>query len=546
MPESTHAHAPPHGWWFVRPLAALLLLLGEYLAVSFFFDAWVLFERADDFAAVGLVGMLGPIVVAFATALWLLGGRELSGVVRRSVQVEDAPWFPLLLLHLMCFAAFFGASAQVFGVTAPGAGLGLWVPLWVLLGAATFLSWLPVAIGRLHLGRLFRQLALPLTLAALLGLLAWGAGIVTLELWGPLSGATLNAVVSLLELFVAPVVYDPSDATVGTEGFWVIVAPVCSGYEGIGLVLAFLTAYLVVFRDRFRFPHVLLLIPIALVAVWSLNVVRIVSLILVGHYWSPELAIGSFHSKAGWVFFCAVALGTVWTSERVKWFARDPHAPRKQTRNPSGPFLLPLLAVVATALVTGLATEGFDYLYPVRIGVAITVLAWFRRDYVEGLRAQLDGRSFWSWQAVGIGVLVYVVWVALWSLGHSGADATPLALSEMSAHAAFIWILARVFGSIVIIPIVEELAFRGFLLRRLSAKDFTKVPYDAARWPEVLVSSLAFAVLHQQWIAGFCAGVGFALALRRRGALSDAVLAHMTTNALIGAQVLIRGDWSLW
>ena len=98
----------------------------------------------------------------------------------------------------------------------------------------------------------------------------------------------------------------------------------------------------------------------------------------------------------------------------------------------------------------------------------------------------------------------------------------------------------------MVAPIVEELAFRGFLLRRLIASDFTKVPYDKWHWPAVLISSLAFAAAHQQWIGGFAAGVLYAYAQKRRGLLSDAIVAHAVTNALIAIQVLFAGHWSLW
>lgn len=547
LPDSSQARVPPPAQSFARPIAAVILLIAEYLAISFSFDAQALLERAGDWAAVGFVGMLGPIAFAFATALWLLGGAELRSVVQRSAHIGETAWFPALLVQLVCFVAFFGLTAHIFGGNAlPNGPLVLWIALWVLGGAATFLSWLSVAMGRLRLGALLRELAVPIALAGLLGLLAWGAGIITLELWEPLGELTLNWVAALLEVFVYPIVFDPTVAVVGTENFWVTVAPVCSGYEGIGLVVAFLTAYLVIFRERFRFPRVLLLLPAAIFAVWLLNVIRIVTLILVGHWWSPEIAIGSFHSKAGWVFFCAVALGTVWLSQRMPWFARDPNTPRTRVTNPSAPFLLPLLAVVATVLVTGLFVGDFDYFYPVRVGVAITALAWFRKDYVAGLRNHLNGRRIWSWQAAGIGTVAYVVWVASWSFGASVEEAPPAALAQLSGPAAFIWIAARVFGSSVTVPIIEELAFRGFLLRRLIARDFTSVPYDMLRWPAILISSLAFAAVDQQWVAGFIAGVAYALAQGRRGMLSDAIIAHAVTNALIAAQVLLAGHWSLW
>lgn len=545
MPES-QAHPPVHARWFLRPFSALILLIVEYLTISFFFDASPLLERADDWAAVGLAGMLGPIAVAFATALWLLGGTQLRGVVQRSAQIEDAPWFPALLVHLVCFAALFGLSAQVFGGTLPDSSTGMWIVLWALSALATFISWLPVAFGRIRVIAMLRELSVPIMLAAMLGLLAWGAGIVTLELWAPMSTVTLNAVAALLEVFVTPIVYDPTEAAVGTEYFWVTIAPVCSGYEGIGLVIAFLTAYLVVFRERFRFPRVLLLVPIAIAGVWTLNVVRIVALIMVGDLWSPDVAVGSFHSKAGWIFFCAVALGTVWVSEHVSWFARDPQRTKTRAVNPSAPFLLPLLCVVATALITGLVAEGFDYLYPLRVGVGITALVWFRRDYAAGLRQHLRGRSIWSWQAIAIGVGVYAVWILFWGLGHSGVDVEPAALGQLSGAAAFIWIAARIVGSTITVPIIEELAFRGFLLRRLIARDFTKVSYQTFRTSAVILSSLAFAAADQQWVAGFLAGVAYAFAMSRRGLLSDAIIAHAVTNALIAAQVLLLGHWSLW
>jgi CAAX prenyl protease-like protein len=104
---------------------------------------------------------------------------------------------------------------------------------------------------------------------------------------------------------------------------------------------------------------------------------------------------------------------------------------------------------------------------------------------------------------------------------------------ELTTPRAAVWIFARVLGSVLVIPIVEELAFRGFLLRRLVAADFTKVPYDRWHWGAVLISWLVFAAVDQQWIGGFAAGFLYAYAQKHRGLLSDAIVAHAVTNALI-------------
>jgi len=496
------------------------------------------------------MGLVGPAVIAFGTALWILGSAKLRAAFTRTVStaLEAPPLLPRVAFHLVCFAGFFAITTLIFGRETPPHGPPeFWMLLWLLGGAATLLSLVPVAAGGLKLLPVLHELAVPLALAGLLAVVAWGAGWATLGLWEPLGRVTLDAVAALLGVLLSPIYFDPTEAAVGTEEFWVRVAPICSGYESIGLIIVFLSAYLVVFRERFRFPRVLLLLPAAILAVWLLNVVRIVMLILVGHAGYPDIAMDGFHSKAGWLFFCAVALGAVWFSQRVRWFAADPDAPHRDVINPSAPFLLPLLAVVATALVTGMFVHEFDYLYPLRVGVGLLVLAWYRNDYVAGLRYHLRGRSVVSWHAVGIGIAVYVLWIGASALtGPYSSEAAPEELLELGTPLVGVWIIARVLGSILVVPIVEELAFRGFLLRRVISSDFTKVPYDRWHWPAVLISSLAFAAVDQQWIGGFVAGLLYAYAQKRRGLLSDAITAHAVTNALIAIQVLFAGHWSLW
>jgi hypothetical protein len=95
---------------------------------------------------------------------------------------------------------------------------------------------------------------------------------------------------------------------------------------------------------------------------------------------------------------CAAALGAVWFSQRVRWFASDPSIPRGKVINPSAPFLLPLLVAVASALVTGMFIREFDYLYPVPVRVGLMTLVWYRKDYTAGLRYHLRGRSLVSWR----------------------------------------------------------------------------------------------------------------------------------------------------
>ena len=97
----------------------------------------------------------------------------------------------------------------------------------------------------------------------------------------------------------------------------------------------------------------------------------------------------------------------------------------------------------------------------------------------------------------------------------------------------------------LVIPLVEELAFRGFLLPWLVSPDFEKVDPRAWTWPAVILSSLAFGAIHEHWVLGTLAGVAFAAARLYRGRLSDAVLAHALANAVVAAGAL-SGRWGLW
>ena len=116
----------------------------------------------------------------------------------------------------------------------------------------------------------------------------------------------------------------------------------------------------------------------------------------------------------------------------------------------------------------------------------------------------------------------------------------------MSAPIAYGWLAIRVIGAVVTVPIAEELAFRGYLLRKLVNSDFARVEFNSFTMLSFVVSSVLFGMLHQQWLAGVIAGMLFAIAMYRRGAILDAIIAHSTANAMLAAYVLATHQWSLW
>jgi CAAX prenyl protease-like protein len=201
--------------------------------------------------------------------------------------------------------------------------------------------------------------------------------------------------------------------------------------------------------------------------------------------------------------------------------------------------LAPLLTLLAASMLVAALSSGFAALYPLGVLATAAVLWRFRGHY----------RSFdrnVSWQAIAIGVAVFVLWLMLVPPDAESGGILAGRLAEMPVWLAVAWLAFRVIGSVVTVPLAEELAFRGYLLRKLVARDFENVRAGHFTWLSFLGSSLLFGLLHDSWVAGTLAGAGFAIALYRRGQVFDAIIAHMTSNALIAVAVLAFGRWSLW
>jgi len=100
-------------------------------------------------------------------------------------------------------------------------------------------------------------------------------------------------------------------------------------------------------------------------------------------------------------------------------------------------------------------------------------------------------------------------------------------------------------GSVVTVPLAEELAYRGFLMRRLQARDFDSLAYERVGWFPIVASSALFGAAHGAlWLPGSVAGFAYGWIVKRRGQLGEAVAAHMTTNLLLAAVALGLGKWA--
>ncbi len=453
----------------------------------------------------------------------------------------------MVLAQLAAFAVFSWLTIFVFeGHLSSSHFPVFWIGAWVATGLAAGVFWILAAMPANVWIRLARQNSSVVWGGITIIFVSWVLGFATNWAWEPLRGPTFWLVQWLLKAIGQAVVSEPAGFVIGTTQFSVSMYVGCTGYEGIGLIMAFVGAYFWLFRRSLRFPRTFLILPCAILVIWLVNAVRIALLVMVGTYISPQIALGGFHSQVGWLGFIAVALSLVAVTQRMSFFAVTQSVPVDKARapDPTTAYLAPLTAMLAVSMVSGAFSSGFDWLYPARVlGTAAAIWFFWRRSLTWPTLAR-----GWSWGSVGIGVMVFAVWMGLEQVmggSYEGSSITK-SLGEMPAGLAGAWLFFRVLGSVITVPIAEELAFRGYLLRRLISGDFDQVTSPRFTWLSFLVSSVLFGALHGRWLAGTIAGMFYAWAWYRRGRVADAVIAHATTNALIAAAVLMIGKWSLW
>jgi len=528
-----------YGWWTLL----LVLLVGEILTLSMRFDArsltraqgwWAdLLLQAHRLPGLGLVILMASLLVGGRR--WYILLEKLGGS-----SCPEKPAWMWTLGHLVAFGCLAVLSVYVFeGALAASPHPGAVALLWYGLALLTFALWLASALPPSSWCWLLWECKSWLLPGILIGTAAWAAGFLTIQQWDAFGSPTLWAVQGLLRWIYPEVICRMYEGTVGTSAFTVRISARCSGYEGIGLMLVFLASYLWMFRSELRFPHAFLLFPIATAVIWCANVLRITTLVIIGTQGAPAIALGGFHSQAGSLLFAGVALGLVVVTHQLPTFSIKSRS--VVAANPVLPYLAPLLALVAGTMLTGtLLTTTADPLYCCRVVAVLAVLCYFRRE--------LAGLCWsWSWTALGLGAVTFVMWLALDKvMSHNPISTDPWTDMGLSPGWTRAWIVVRLFGSTVTVPLAEELAFRGFLTRRLIAADFQDIPQGTFTWLSFVGSSVLFGALHGRWLAGTLAGMLFALALYRHRRVGDAVLAHACTNGLLGIYVITTGSWSLW
>lgn len=518
------------------------ILIGLFFVEKFLLTQFVDLQRAD--AALGMGELFRHtqhfgfrFIVAFVAASTVFAfarGRPWQSLTPQMADFRPA-WIAAHLLLIACLAWL---SSQLFPATPQSIPFVAVIGMWLACAAAAVFCAL-VAMAPLQLWlKAARALGNIWFYSAAVALAAATAIPFSQELWRSTAAATFELVRLMLLPILPGLTADPATRVLGTHRFAVEILEFCSGLEGMSLILVFTIAWLWYFRKEYRFPRALLLIPFGVTLMFGLNAVRIAVLVLIGNAGYPEVAEYGFHSQAGWIAFNAVAVGIAFWTRRSRWLNRS-ELPlgSAQSDNPTAVFLMPFLAILAAGMLSHALSGRFEWFYPLRLFACVAVITLYRRRL-----AAIDWR--WSWRGPLLGVGVYLIWfVAVHFLAPDYG--MPGALAAASPSLRWGWIACRVAGSVLTVPLAEELAYRGFLMRRLQSRDFDALAYERVHWFGLALSSVLFGAAHGAlWMPGILAGLAYGWIVKRRGELGEAVAAHMTTNLLVAVMALGTGNWA--
>ena len=220
-----------------------------------------------------------------------------------------------------------------------------------------------------------------------------------------------------------------------------------------------------------------------------------------------------------------------------------------QTRWPSLPYVLPFVVFMVFLGLQQYSPLRVTIDYPLRVILLAAVMWFFSRQVI-------DLRTSHTLQTVILGVVVFVIWVAPdvlfpayrehWLFQNSLFGKLNNTIPpEVVASPIVLW--SRIIRAVVIVPILEELFWRAWLMRWLINPRFREVKLGTYGASAFWITAALFASEHgAYWDVGLICGVAYNWWMIRTRSLGDCILAHAVTNGCLCGYVVATHRWQYW
>lgn len=212
------------------------------------------------------------------------------------------------------------------------------------------------------------------------------------------------------------------------------------------------------------------------------------------------------------------------------------------------PYVAPMALFLALTFAEGKVPEAqYPAFYALKAVVVTVALALCARRW----RGEIRPEPRVLLPALAVGLLVFAEWVWLDKLipyPHFGTRTAydPFEkIADPTLRAGFLAV--RLYGLAVMVPLMEEVFWRSWLLRFVTDQEkWPALPVGAFSTVALVVMSGMFAAAHPEWLVAAVCAVAYALLLRRTRSLFAVIVAHAVTNLTLGVYVLLTGDWKYW
>jgi CAAX prenyl protease-like protein len=186
------------------------------------------------------------------------------------------------------------------------------------------------------------------------------------------------------------------------------------------------------------------------------------------------------------------------------------------------------------------------YLYPFKAFSVALLLFLCRKSYSEISIRDLF-RPFVTLFSILSGIVVFVLWIHMDFPFATIGSPQGFNPEIFQGNAMRIFMTAtRLFGAALVVPVMEELFWRSFLIRYIVDQDFLKVPVGLFTWSSFLITVILFGLEHNLFLAGIMAGIVYNLVLYYTRSISHCIVAHAVTNLALGIYVISSGKWYFW
>lgn len=209
------------------------------------------------------------------------------------------------------------------------------------------------------------------------------------------------------------------------------------------------------------------------------------------------------------------------------------------------PYVAPIALFIALSMLEERARDAYVWLYIAKILIVSIALIVFRSAWRD---IRLDTRVILPAALVGLAVLAEWIlldkWIPVPRLSARVAFNPYQSISDDATRILFL--VVRLYGLVILVPVMEELFWRSFLLRFLTQHDWVALPVGAFSRNAFWIVAVGFALTHPEWLVAFICAIAYGLLLWKTRSLFACVVAHAVTNLGLGIYVLMTEDWVYW